>query len=348
MRVALIAPPWVPVPPPAYGGTETMLDLLARGLIAAGHDVVLFTTGDSTCEVPRSWVHPHAETLRMGMALPEIEHVIHSYRHADADVIHDHTVIGPLYAERFPALPVVTTNHGPFNDELNDVYRAISHRVPVIAISHHQASTAPADVWLAGVIHHGIDADRVRRSGRATAATACSSGGWRREGRAQGCEIARAAGRDLLIAAKMREPLEIAYFEDQVRPLLGPTASSTSARWTVDEKLTLLAGAEALVNPIRWPEPFGLVMIEALACGTPVLAFKEGAAPEIVEHGVTGFLCVDEGDTADHLDRLDELDRLTCRAAVEATSPSSGWLPRTCGSTSGSLSGELRGSRGRR
>jgi glycosyltransferase involved in cell wall biosynthesis len=315
MRVALIAPPWVPVPPPAYGGTETMLDLLARGLIAAGHDVVLFTTGDSTCEVPRSWVHPHAETLRMGMALPEIEHVIHSYRHADADIVHDHTLVGPLYATGRPDLPVVTTNHGPFNAELLTLYRAVVGRVPVIAISHNQASTA-VDLPIIRVIHHGLDADAFP--------VGAGDGGYfvflgrmaPEKGARRAAMIAHAAGIPLLIAAKMREPWEVQYFEDQVRPLLSSTIEFIGEVGPAD-KAELLGGAQALINPIRWPEPFGLVMVEALACATPVLAYQEGAAPEIVEHGVTGFLCDDHQDMVRRITDVASLDRQACRRSLE-------------------------------
>ena len=317
MRIGIVAPPWLPVPPDRYGGTELMLDRLARGLEEAGHSVALFTTGDSTCPVERRWVFERADSLRMGVSVPEIRHVFHAYDAvAGCDVVHDHTVIGPIYARRFPDLPVITTNHGPFDTELNDVYRSVADRVPVIAISRSQAGAAHRDVWLAGVIHHGIDVERFPEG--------TGGGGYLlflgrmapEKGARRAAQIARAAGRRLLIAAKMREPLERRYFEEEVRPLLGDGVEYVGeVGW--QRKVELLAGAEALLNPIRWPEPFGLVMIEALACGTPVLAFKEGAAPEIVEHGVTGFLCGDERDMVQSLELVREIDRGACRAAVE-------------------------------
>lgn len=157
MRIVLIAPPWLAVPPPAYGGTEGVLDVLARGLHRAGHDVLLFTTGDSTCPVPRDSVLPRAIGVGAGGSATELRHVIHAYRAAQgADVVHDHTLIGPVYADRFGDLTVVTTNHGPFQSELGDYYRAIGDRTPIIAISHHQASTA-VGTPVAAVIHHGVD-----------------------------------------------------------------------------------------------------------------------------------------------------------------------------------------------
>ena len=143
MRVAIIAPPWVPVPPPAYGGTEAVLDTLAGGLVAAGHDVLLYATGDSACPVPTVWTYEHAVGVGISGAATELRHVIDAYDAIrNADIVHDHTLIGPVYAERFPDLPVVTTNHGPFDPDLTALYRAVGRRVPVIAISHHQASTA--------------------------------------------------------------------------------------------------------------------------------------------------------------------------------------------------------------
>lgn len=317
MRVGIIAPPWLPVPPVGYGGTEAVLDGLARGLAAAGHEVRLCTTGDSTCPVERRWVLERAETARMGRTLTELRHVCHAYDAVqDCDVVHDHTVAGPVYAQRFPDLPVITTNHGPFDVEANTVYRANADRVPVIAISRSQAGEAAPGVWLAGVVHHGIDA--------AAFPLGAGDGGYclflgrmaPEKGARRAVEIARAAGRRLLIAARVREPREREYFDREVRPLLGDGVEYVGEVGG-KRKRELLAGAEALVNPIRWAEPFGLVMIEALACGTPVLAFKEGAAPEIIDQGVTGYVCADERDMVDRLGDVGGLDRQACRAAVE-------------------------------
>jgi glycosyltransferase involved in cell wall biosynthesis len=312
MRVGVLAPPWVSVPPPAYGGIELMLDRLARGLRDAGHDVTLFTTGDSTCPVERRWVLERAETLRMGAAVPELRHVLAGYEAlAGCDVVHDHTLTGPLYAERFPRLPAVTTNHAPFSEEMNALYRAVSPRMPVIAISQAQASQADG-VRIAGVVHHGLDVDAFPFGG--------GRGGYflflgrmaPEKGARRAALVAQRAGVPLVMAAKMNEPLERAYFEEQVRPLLSGDITFIGEVGGA-EKVRLLREATGLINPIRWPEPFGLVMLEALACGTPVLSFKEGAAPEIVDHGVTGFLCVDIDDMADAVARVGEIDRAACR-----------------------------------
>jgi glycosyltransferase involved in cell wall biosynthesis len=316
VRIGLIAPPWLPVPPPAYGGTEAVVDRLARGMDAAGHQVVLVTTGDSTCPVERRWVFEGAQGARMGEAVAELRHLVHAYeavRHCD--VVHDHTVIGPAYAERMPGLPVVTTNHGPFDRELLDVYRAVAHRVPVIAVSHTQAASARG-LPLAGVIHHGIDVDRFPLGTGAGGYLLFLGRMTPDKGAEQAIRVARRAGRHLLVAAKMREPAEHHYFEERVRPLLGGGVDFVGEVGG-HEKVDLLAGASALLNPIRWDEPFGLVMIEALACGTPVVATARGAATEIVDPGVTGFLGRDDDELAVAVARVAELDRAACRAAVE-------------------------------
>jgi glycosyltransferase involved in cell wall biosynthesis len=317
MKIALIAPPWLPIPPPAYGGTEAVVDRLARGFAEAGHDVLLLASGDSTCPVPTASVIDTAESDRMGAAVPELRHVIHAYeRAADYDVVHDHTVMGPVYASGKSGGPlVVTTNHGPFNDELSDIYRSIGGRIPIIAISHSQAATA-VDVPIAGVIHHGIDTEAFPFG--------AGDGGYLlflgrmvpEKGARRAALIAQLAGVPLLIAAKMREPLELQFYEEQVKPLLG-NGVEYIGEVANGERLELLRGARALLNPIRWPEPFGLVMIEALACGTPVLTFAEGAAPEIVDDGVTGFVCDDEAAMVRAISKIDSLDRRACRAAAE-------------------------------
>jgi glycosyltransferase involved in cell wall biosynthesis len=317
LHVGLIAPPWVAVPPPRYGGTEVVIDHLARGLVAAGHQVSLFATGDSTCPVEKHWVLPEAVGTT-GSLIDELGHVQAAYAQlTHCDVIHDHTLLGPLWAvANAVPIPMVTTNHGEFTPELTALYRSVGEHVAVVAISHHQASTAPT-VPVAQVIHHGIDVDTLP-VGRGDGGYVVFLGRMHPDkGVHRAIEVARAAGKRLLIAAKMWEPVEHQYYAEQVEPLLGPDAVYLGQVGGAD-KHDLLAGAEALINPIRWPEPFGLVMIEALAAGTPVLAFPEGAAPEIVDHGRTGFLCRDEADMVGRLATIGAIDRAACRHAAES------------------------------
>lgn len=327
MRIALVSTPWAPVPPPLYGGIELVVDSLARGLSDAGHSVTLFTTGESTCPVERRWILDRAEGDRIGFIVPELRHVLYAYRDLDEfDIVHDHTLIGPfltsgrgadpsLAASPTPAPPVVTTIHGPLDAELAEVYELLSRVVNVVAISHAQARDAP-QVRIAKVIHHGLDAGNFP-FGDGKGGFALFLG---RMAPAKGADTAIAAakkaGVPLLMAAKMREPWEHEYYRDVLKPLLGSDAEYLG-EVSHDKKLELLGSASALLFPIRWHEPFGMVMIEAMACGTPVLAFPAGSVPEIVEDGKTGFICADEIEMADALGRAETLDRRQVRAAVE-------------------------------
>jgi glycosyltransferase involved in cell wall biosynthesis len=314
MRVGLIAPPWVPVPPPAYGGTESVIDRLARGLVRAGHQVLLAAAGNSSCPVPRVLGSDEApaDAPIVGDVVTELRHVVGSYAGMrGVDVIHDHTVAGPLYNRPDRTTPVVTTNHGPFDAALTPIFRAMLG-VPVLAISHHQASTA-AGVPIAGVIHHGIDVD--------TIPVGPGDGGYASflgrmspdKGPREAALVARAAGVPLRMAAKLREPAERAYFEAAVKPLLCSDVEYVG-ELGVDEKFDLLGRSFALLNPIQWAEPFGLVMIEALATGTPVVATPVGSAPEIVCDGVTGYLRDGRVPLAAALLGAAGLDRAACRA----------------------------------
>lgn len=314
MRIGLIAPPWLPVPPPSYGGTETVIDALARGLQDAGHDVLLYTTGDSTCSIPTAHTFPVAERPRLGRTVPEIYHTLCAYEAlADRDIIHDHTIAGLFVGDRSDG--VVTTVHNALTDELTRIYSAVQDRVAIVAVSEDQASRMTG-LNIAAVIRHGLD------PGAYPPGT--GGGGFvlflgrmsPDKGVDVAARVARTAGRHLLIGAKIEEPLEHEYFREVVEPLLGGQVTYLG-ELDMAAKRVLLADAEALLNPIRWPEPFGLVMIEALASGTPVIAFPEGAAPEIVEHGMNGFLCDSESEMIDALGDLDLLDRNRCRRSFE-------------------------------
>lgn len=318
MRIGLIAPPWIPVPPPAYGGTESVIDNLARGLRERGHDVTLFTVGESTCGVRRR--HLFAEAVRpMGRTVPETAHLLAAYDAlaGDVDVIHDHTLLGPLLAARagLAHLPIVTTHHGLFTSESRRILREVARQAAVVAISDDQASRA-GDVPITAVIHHGIDLDAYR-PGPGDGDHLVFVGRMSPEkGVAQAVRIAHGAGRPLRIVAKAREAEELEYFHTQVEPLLSREEDEV-AELGLAERLRLLRHAAGLLNPIAWPEPFGLAMVESMAAGTPVLARPAGAAPEIVTCGRTGFLFDTDRDGVDAVERLPEIDRAECRRDVE-------------------------------
>jgi glycosyltransferase involved in cell wall biosynthesis len=316
MRILLVAPPWVPVPPPTYGGTEAVVDTLARGLQAAGHDVLLYATGDSTCTVNRCWTYEHAVGTENNGTAAEIRQAVEAYdlaRDWRADVVHDHTVVGPLYGLHVGA-PVVTTNHGPFDEEFGRYYEAIAGSVPVIAISRHHASTA-LKTPIAAVIHHGVEVDRFPFGNGGGGYAAFVGRMTPDKGVHRAVQIARAAGVPLRIAGKLREPAEHDYFDRELAPILGGEVSYVGELGG-DDKLRLMAEASCLLNPIDWPEPFGMVMIEALACGTPVVATPCGSVPEIVTDGVTGFVCDKDAHLAAVMSQVSGLDRRACRDDV--------------------------------
>jgi glycosyltransferase involved in cell wall biosynthesis len=322
MRIGVVAPPWVAVPPGrgCYGGTEAVIDLLAHGFEQAGHEVMLWTTGDSTCPVPSGHILATARGEPVGIAAVELDHVIAGYEALSAwgaDIVHDHTLTGPLCAERSHP-PVVVTNHGPFEGELAALYRRVAQRMPVVAISHDQARRG-GPIPVAAVIQPGVDPDTYPPGlgagndqgpyflflGRIIADTGAD-------------HAARAVcqmGGRLLIAGKLREDREHRFFAEHLEPLLGDDIVYLG-EVPHDEEIRLLAGATALVNPLRWSEPFGMAMIEAFACGTPVVAYRHATAPEIIDDGVTGYLCDDLDDMAARLTQVPHLDRTACWATV--------------------------------
>jgi glycosyltransferase involved in cell wall biosynthesis len=316
LRVGLIAPPWLPVPPVGYGGIETIVDVLARGLADNGHHVVLFASSDSTCPVElRSAMGP-APGVDVGGSAVEIHHAVSAYESlGDVDVIHDHTAIGPLVALAQRRRNVVTTNHNPFSPPYGSGFAAVSKSIPVVAISHHQASTA-CGISIAEVIHHGLDPRSFPvgegRGGYLVFLGRMSPS----KGPHRAIAVARAVGMPLVLAGKQHTDDERDFFESKIRPELGGDVTFVGELGPI-EKMALLGDSVALINPISWDEPFGMVMVEALACGTPVLAFGSGAAPEIVDSGVTGFLADDEAGLIEAVKHLDELDRGACRAAIE-------------------------------
>jgi glycosyltransferase involved in cell wall biosynthesis len=312
----MIAPPWLPVPPSGYGGTEAVIDTLCRGLQRFGHEVHLVASGDSTCPVTLDATSERAPGIDVGGSAVELDHVIAGYEWlGEMDIIHDHTTVGPIYGRSVAKVPIVTTNHNSFARPFGTGFAAVAADVPVIAISHHHAASA-VGVEVRAVIHHGVDPLEFP--------VGSGSGGYALflgrmtadKGAHRAIHAALAAGERIYVAGKARAADELAYVEEEIRPLLG---SSVQYLGELDRvaKLELLAGAFCLINPIAWDEPFGMVMIEALACGTPVVALRFGAAPEIVEDGRTGLLVDTEADLVGALERVRSIDRATCRASVE-------------------------------
>ena len=318
LRVAVVAPPWLELPPDAYGGVESVCSDLVDALVDRGVEVTLLGPGRHGTTAAFRRTGPVAGFRLMGRALPE---VVQAARLPElladlaVDVVHDHTLAGPLVGSAH-GLPVVVTAHGSVDDDdMGQYYRAVSARASLVALSHAQRERLPTARW-AATVPNGIRPDRfplrTTKGDYAVFLGRMSPD----KGPVWAIDAARAAGIPLVMAAKCREDREVAYFEQVVAPRLG-----ADVEWIGEvggtRKIELLAGARCLLFPIDWEEPFGLVMIEAMACGTPVVALRRGAVPEVVDHGRTGWVCDRPAELPAALLRARELDPRDCRAAVE-------------------------------
>jgi glycosyltransferase involved in cell wall biosynthesis len=320
MRIAQIAPPWLTVPPARYGGTERVVSMLTEGLMARGHEVTLFASGGSSTGarlVSPLEVPPAAVDL--GNVWDETTHVLAAYRRAgEFDVIHDHTEMGPAVGSLLGGPPVVHTLHQTWTPQTVRLFEQLADSVHLVAISHAQAVAGP-DVPLAGVVHHGLDLsefrvpaekeDRLIWVGRASPD----------KGPVEAVEIAERSGLPLTMLIKVGEPDEHRYWDEVLSRRLTPDVEVVQ---NADQatKVEALGRARGLLFPIDWDEPFGLVMIEALACGTPVVATRRGSVPEVVDHGTTGFLVDPDDRVAGSVEAVSHLDDLSpgeCRSAVE-------------------------------
>ncbi len=321
-HVLQIAPPWFAVPPSGYGGIEWIVASLADGLVDAGHEVTLHAAGGSVTKADLQTVFDVAPSLHIGNPWYEATHAVAAYTDPSRfDVIHDHTgAIGPAIAAGITDRPpVVNTLHGCWTDANERLYRAISHRVALVGISHDQVSRTPEGVQVAGVVHNGIALERypfradkedfLLFVGRASAD----------KGPEVAVEVAAQVGLPLVMAIKVNEPLEIEYFETMIAPAIHGAEVDVRTGVGHDEKVDLMGRARAVLVPIRWDEPFGLVMAEAMACGTPVVAYRRGAAPEIVVDGQTGYL-IEPGDLGAFIratEAVDAIDPAVCRTRIE-------------------------------
>ena len=323
MRILQIAPPWFTVPPVGYGGIERVVASLCDGLVDAGHDVTLLASGGSTSKAEVVSVFDTPPSSELGSTCHELIHVVAGYqRRHEFDVIHDHAgFTGAAMGALLDGPPVIHTLHGPWTPEVAAFHRQVGSGLHRVAISHDQRSRAPEDVRIDHVVHNGLsladnpfrahaDADRhLAFVGRAN----------REKGPEVAVEIARAAGRHLKMAVKINEPPEEAYWDTVVAPLLVGSDVEVVRNGTKQDAIDVMSGAEATLFPIAWPEPFGLVMIESMAVGTPVIAYSGGASDEVIDAGTTGYL-LPTGDFEGMVAAVataHQLDRAACRTRVE-------------------------------
>lgn len=317
LRVAMVAPPWFPVPPPAYGGIEAVVGDLTRALTDRGCQVTLIGAGpDGTpAQFLRTYKQPPSQ--RLGEPGPDLVHAAAASRllaGLDVDIVHDHSAFGPLSADG-RQVPTVVTVHGPVDGELADFYRQMGDTLSLVAISNAQREMAPDLNWVA-TVHNCIDVTEytVRESKEDWV---LFLGRFNEEKSPHlAIEAARAAGRPIVLAGKVNEPAEQEYFDERIRPWLGDDVRYVGQA-DAATKRDLYARAACLLFPVQWPEPFGMVMIEAMACGTPVVALDRGSVPEVLADGVTGVICQSPDELADGIKRATSLNPADCRAHVE-------------------------------
>ena len=321
MRIAQLSPPWLAVPPKGYGGIEWVVALLADGLAEAGHEVTLFATGDSRTKARLEYVYERAlGPTAINDIVLDTTQTLAALRDARSrfDVLHVHSPFSALAAAIETGIPTIHTLHGSFTPDMKLLYSQAGDRAWYVAISEAQKAFEPG-LHYGGVVYNGIDLDMyplqeqkedfVLFLGRAA-----PEKGWRRA-----VEAAKLAGVRLVSAVKIAEPAEHHEWEARVKPILPPDFE-VLGEITHDEKVDLLRRAKAVLFPIDWPEPFGLVMVEAMACGTPVIGTPRGSVPELVEDGRTGWI-VDVDPyaerAAERLAHLDELDPHVSRERVQ-------------------------------
>ena len=324
LRIAVVAPPWIPVPPPGYGGIEVVVALLCDVLVARGHEVTLFAVPGSRSPAHITAFAEAAHPEEIGASIHESDHVASAWaeieraaeRGAPFDVVHDHSGFTALAMADRIDLPVVHTIHGAFHHQTARFYRRHGHKARLVAISRSQAESAPEGVRITAVVPNPLAVEqwplRVRKDGYLLWVGRMDPV----KGADRAIEAARLARWPLVLAGPV-QPGQEEYFREQVEPRIDGRSVRYIGEVTGAAKQRLFAGAAALLMPIRWREPFGMVMVEALACGTPVIAFPQGAAAEIVIHGENGMLPADEAEMADAITTVGSIDPLRCRASVQ-------------------------------
>jgi glycosyltransferase involved in cell wall biosynthesis len=320
MRIAVLAPPWFAVPPQRYGGTEAVVNLLAEGLVAQGHDVTLYASGDSRTSARLTSTFDRGRPDDLGSTQPELLHALTCVREAGRfDVVSDHTGASGLALSNLTSTPFLSTVHGALAGEAGELYRRVCELTPeaaLVSLTDSHRATAGDLPW-AATIPNAIALDdhpcRMHSGGKYLFWLGRMSAD---KGPVTAIEVARAAGMPLLLAGKLRGTAEQRYFDDEVQPRLGGGIAYVG-EIDLHERVRLLHGAHALINPLAWDEPFGLVMVEAMACGVPVIATPRGSVPEIVIPGQNGWIAATVDEMAAAVHRCREIDPSECRAIAE-------------------------------
>jgi glycosyltransferase involved in cell wall biosynthesis len=319
MRIAQISPLTEAVPPKLYGGTERVISWLTDELVSLGHEVSLFASGDSVTSANLVPMWPRALRLDGSVRDPNALHMMMveqvCRRAEEFDILHFHLDYYPFSLMSRQGVPFVTTLHGRLDlPEHQPVFETFSS-VPVISISNSQRRPIHEANW-AGTVHHGLPENLLVPQSK-TPSYLAFLGRISPEKRAdRAVRIAERCGLPLKVAAKV-DQVDIDYFNDDIRDLLNRPHVDFIGEISDAQKSDFLSEAIALIVPIDWPEPFGLVMIEAMACGTPVIAYNRGSVPEVVEDGVTGFVVEDETSAVAAIRNVSQLSRAKIRQRFE-------------------------------
>ncbi len=313
LRIGIVAPVWFEVPPSAYGGIEWLCAWLTEGLTDRGHEVTLIGAGRSRTRARFLQTFAEPPSQRLGESMPEVLHAAVAEEHLrelEPHVIHDHTLCGPLQAGGRTTSTIVTA-HGPVSGELGSYFRKLGDAISLVAISNAQRTEAPDLNWCA-TVHNAIPVNeypfRADKEDFLLFLGRMSPD----KGAHLAIEAAREAGRPLVLAGKCNEPAERAYFDREVRPRLGDDIEWIGQA-DAGRKKDLMSRAHCFLFPIRWAEPFGIVMVEAMACGTPVVALRGGAVNEVVAEGVTGYICDKVPELPACIEKAGHIDPYVCR-----------------------------------
>jgi|CXWL01.1.fsa_nt_gi glycosyltransferase involved in cell wall biosynthesis len=319
MKIAQVAPLWESVPPKLYGGTERIVSYITEELVRLGHDVTLFASGDSTTAARLEAICPQALRLNTGIFNRDAPMIMLQERAmgaaGDFDVIHSHLDFLGFPLARRNSAPVITTLHGRLDlPELDPVFREYAE-MPLVSISDAQRRPLHWANWQA-TVHHGLPRELYTFHPQSEGYLAFLGRISPEKRPDHAIEIAKRTGLQLRIAAKV-DPADQQYYRTEIEPLLDHPLIEFIGEISDAEKDDFIGNALALVCPYDWPEPFGLVLIEALACGTPVLAYRRGSIPEIIDDGITGFVCENLAEMAEAVERLPLIDRRRCRSAFD-------------------------------
>ena len=316
MRIGIAAPIWYSIPPSGYGGIELVVSLLAEGLNERGHDVTLFASGDSDTDTKLVSSFESAPSARIGEVYPDLMNALTVYENIDdLDLIHDHSgMIGPAIGA-FANKPVLHTLHGPATQEARRLYDRLNFGLYFNAISEYQRRQF-SGLNFVSTIFNAIDIEQYPFNADKEDYLLFVGRMNPEKGAHHAVKIANRLGRRLLMVTKMSEPAEKKYFENEVAPHITQNVE-VIGEIGQEEKARIYSKAACTLFPIEWPEPFGLVMIESMATGTPVVATRHGAVPEVMTQGQTGFIVNDVDDMDAAIERIDQIDPAACRRSVE-------------------------------